>query len=308
LASQLNLILELRRFAEAHLQLPANGHYLTYADLERRFAVWNVYAAPEFSLEAKSWWYPVVGRLKYQGYFNEANARQVGTNLVNKGFDVYVGGVQAYSTLGWFRDPVLNTFVFDSERDLADLLFHELAHQKLFVRGDTDFNEAYATAVAEEGVRRWLKMKGDVAAIAEFEAELQRKAQFLQLIAKARSDLKTLYEAAAPADNCANIPPVVQAQLRSSKQAVFAALREDYARLKESWGGRTDYDGWFKQPLNNARLNTLETYYQLVPAFRAMFQRCGGRLECFYAETEKLAQLDDEDRQKLVAELMQEAR
>jgi predicted aminopeptidase len=305
LERQLRLILELRRFAEQELQFPADDHYLTYADLGRRFAIWNVYAAPEFSLKAKSWWYPIVGRMKYQGYFNEAAARRLGTNLIKKGFDVYVGGVQAYSTLGWFRDPVLNTFVFDPEKELAELLFHELAHQKLFVNGDTEFNEAFATAVAEEGVRRWVRFQGNPADLGEYEAELERKEQFLRIVAQARSDLRTLYEAAAPDSDCDELPPSTQERLRNAKQAVFVALRHEYARLKESWGGRSDYDNWFKQPLNNARLNTLETYYQLVPAFRNLLKRCEGRLERFFAEAEKLADMNSEDRREQLNALLQ---
>lgn len=154
LKHQLALVLQLRRFAEHELKLPANGHYLRYADLQRRFVVWNVYAAPEFSLTPKSWWYPVVGSLDYRGYFSEEKARAHAAELRARGFDTYVGGVTAYSTLGWFRDPVLNTFIHEPEADLADLLFHELAHQRLFIPGDTEFNEAFATAVAEEGTRR----------------------------------------------------------------------------------------------------------------------------------------------------------
>jgi predicted aminopeptidase len=129
--------------------------------LGRRYALWNVYAAPEFSLEAKSWWYPVVGRLKYRGYFSEARARRLAAQLAKKGYDVHVGGVAAYSTLGWFRDPVLNTFIDYDEADLAELIFHELTHQRVFIAGDTEFNEALATTVAEEGARRWLVSRHD---------------------------------------------------------------------------------------------------------------------------------------------------
>src|SRR5262245_58234042 len=166
LRQRLELVLRLREFAERDLGLDANGHYRHYADLRRPFAVWNVYAAPEFSLKAKAWWYPVVGRLEYQGYFDEAKARRYASRLATDGYDVYVGGVPAYSTLGWFRDPVLNTFVFDDDVDLADTLLHELAHQRLFVAGDTDFNEAFATAVAEAGVQRWLRAADDQPALA----------------------------------------------------------------------------------------------------------------------------------------------
>src|SRR5262245_50615476 len=151
LKGKLRVVLQLREFAEKELKLPVDGHYECYADLGRRYVVWNVHGAPEFSLEPKSWWYPVVGRLKYRGYFSEAKAQRYARQLEAEGLDVYVAGVEAYSTLGWFKDPVLNTFLNHDEVDVAETLFHELAHQRLFVRGDTDFDEAFATAVAQEG-------------------------------------------------------------------------------------------------------------------------------------------------------------
>ena len=158
LQRQLRLVLQLREFAERELKLPVDGHYERYVDVGRPFVVWNVQATPEFSLRPRTWWYPIVGRVKYRGFFSEADARAYAATLA--GQDVYVEGVRAYSTLGWFKDPVLNTFVNHEELDLAQLLFHELGHQRLFVSGDTDFNEAFATAVGEEGVRRWLQIAG----------------------------------------------------------------------------------------------------------------------------------------------------
>lgn len=290
LAARLRLALVIRDFAETNLHLPANGHYRSYADLGRPFAVWNVYAAPEFSLEARSWWYPVVGRLKYQGYFHEAQARRLAAQLALRGNDVYIGGVEAYSTLGWFRDPVLNTFVFSDDLDLAELLFHELAHQRLFVRGDTDFNEAFATAVAEEGVRRWLQARGARADLVKYEGRLSRKEQFVALLTQSRERLAALYASAPPAT------PAAQAERRAAKAAVFQHLREDYAALKATWDGRADYDVWFSQPLNNARLNTVETYYGLVPGFRQLLAEHGGRLPDFYRAAERLGRLDAETR------------
>ncbi len=160
LKAKLQLVESLRAFAAKDLKLPVDGHYQKYADVRRRFVVWNVEAAPEFSLEPKSWWYPIVGSLEYRGYFSERGATNYAARLRKKGYDVYVGGVQAYSTLGWFKDPVLNTFIFEPEPDLAEILFHELAHQQVFASGDTDFNEAFATTVGQEGARRWLRAQG----------------------------------------------------------------------------------------------------------------------------------------------------
>src|SRR6266403_163267 len=163
LKNQLELVQKLRAFADKELKLPVDGHYTKYVDVHRPFVVWNVEAAPEFSLEPKSWWYPLVGSLEYRGYFSESGARDYAERLRKRGYDVYVGGATAYSTLGWFKDPILNTFVFESEGDLAETIFHELGHQRVFASGDTDFNEAFATTVGQEGARRWLRLKGDAA-------------------------------------------------------------------------------------------------------------------------------------------------
>jgi len=304
LKERLKLVLRIRQFAEEELRLPANGHYRHYADLGRRFAVWTIYAAPEFSLEAKAWWYPVVGRLEYQGYFDETRARRFAEKLERKGFDVHVGGVEAYSTLGWFRDPVLNTFLFIDDTDLADLLFHELAHQRLFVGGDTDFNEAFATAVADEGVQRWLQVHGDSAEVERHREAVARRQQFLSLASGARARLEKLYGSigSAQCDACARDRtgdgPCRCAEWRRDKAAVFEQLRRDYLETKSRWGGNGEYDGWFSQPLNNALLNTVDTYYALVPAFRRILEGHGGDLGKFYKEAAALGKLKKPERER----------
>ncbi len=311
LKERLKLVLGIRRFAEDELRLPANGHYRHYADLGRRFAVWSVYAAPEFSLEARAWWYPVVGRLEYQGYFDEARARRFAVKLERKGFDVHLGGVEAYSTLGWFRDPVLNTFLFNDDTDLAELLFHELAHQRLFVGGDTDFDEAFATAVADEGVERWLQARGDSAELARHRQAVARRQQFLALVASARARMKQLYASieAAQSGSLARSQTgsgmCACAEWRREKASVFEQLRRDYAETKARWGGSTEYDGWFSQPLNNALLNTVDTYYALVPAFQRMLAAQGGDLGKFYKEAAALGKLKKPERQQRLRELAQ---
>jgi len=294
LKSRLRLVLEIRQFAEKELQLPANGHYLNYADLGRPYAVWNVYAAPEFSLEAKTWWYPFVGSLEYRGYFSEARARRYATKLKAEGLDVHVGGVSAYSTLGWFRDPVLNTFIDDSNGDLAELLFHELAHQKLFVAGDTDFNEAFATAVAEEGLRRWMRLRSDSSATADYEAGARRMKQFVELVSAASAKLETLYTSTSSLTD--ELKPAQIDFLRREKLRITDELRADYQRLRAEWGGRGDYDRWFEQGLNNAQLNTVDTYYSLVPAFRRLLQKHSGELAGFYEEVRALSKLEEKER------------
>jgi predicted aminopeptidase len=299
LREQLELILSLREYAEHELKLKPDGHYTQYADLGRRFVVWNVYAAPEFSLEPKKWWYPVVGSLKYRGFFNEADARACGADLERKGYDVYVGGVDAYSTLGFFKDPVLNTFIHHQPSELAELIFHELSHQRVFAKGDTDFNEAFATTVGEEGARRWMASHADAATRAKYDEALKRKDQFVALVMQGRERLKEIYgEETSHRPRTAIAPgsESLVAAKRARKQEVIQQLRIDYARLKASWGGDSSYDRWFSRSLNNAQLNTVSTYYNMVPALTKLLQQNGGDLEKFYASCKGLAQLTKEQR------------
>lgn len=287
LQEKLRLVLKLREFAAHDLKLPANGHYLRYVELHRRYVVWNVEAAPEFSLKSKSWWYPIVGRQTYRGYFSEAAAQRYAASLARQDLDVSVEGIEAYSTLGWFKDPVLSSFIDHDETELAEIIFHELAHQRLFLSGDTDFNEAFATAVAEEGVRRWLRSRGGGAAVERYEASLRRHRQFLKLIAETRRELESLYGAGKSV-----------VELRQRKADIFEALR---ARLPQHKGERNElpgYDGWFAQPLNNARLNTVATYYDLVPAFQRQLAANGGDLEDFFREIKALAKLPKAERHR----------
>lgn len=300
LKAKFGLILAMREFAEQELKLPVNGHYLRYADLGRNYVVWNVTATPEFSMQPKEWWYPVVGRLAYRGYFVERDARSHAAELARQGFDVDVGGVRAYSTLGWSRDPVLNTFVHEPEIELAELLFHELAHQRLFVSGDTDFNEAFAEAAGEEGTRRWLRAKRGTAEVNEYEAHLRRKTDFTRLVTGAHDRLAALFQHAGtstkPVREAKSLSAEKAAALRAQKQAILDQLKRDYEALKSTWGGRTDYARWFSRPLNNAHLNDVDAYYRLVPAFHLLLREQGGDLEAFYREVAVLAKLPKQER------------
>mgnify|MGYP002632635626 CR=1 FL=1 len=302
LKTQLRLVLAMREFAAQELRLPVNGHYLRYADLGRSNVVWNVTATPEFSMTPKDWWYHVVGRLAYRGYFQEREARQHATELAAQGFDVDVGGVQAYSTLGWSRDPVLNTFVHEPETGLAELLFHELAHQRLFVSGDTDFNEAFAEAVGEEGTRRWLLAKHGDNGVRKYEAYLRRKAEFTRLVTGAHDQLTSLFQAAGTSlkspREVAALSGEELAGLRVRKQAILDQLRRDYETLRAAWGGRTDYQRWFRRPLNIARLNDVDAYYRLVPAFHRLLREQGGDLEAFYQAVRALGKLEKAERHR----------
>jgi predicted aminopeptidase len=309
LEDKLQLVLRMRDFAEKELQLPVNGHYLRYADLQRRFVVWNVHAAPEFSLKPKTWWYPVVGSLKYRGYFSEPHARSYARNLQEQSFDVYVAGVEAYSTLGWFKDPVLNTFIHHEEADLAEILFHELAHQRVFASGDTDFNEAFATAVAEEAVQRWLRAAGNSMAQEKYLAELRRQDEFVRLVMNARQELESLYGQGTAGRNEANQPEMeTKAHKRLEKERIIARLRQDHERLKVKWGGSSAYDKWFSGPLNNAQLNTVATYYYLVPAFHRLRHATGGDLKKFYQEVSRLSKLRKQERHRRLEILLTDSK
>ena len=311
LRNRLQLVTQIRAFADEELKLPADDHYTRYADVGRPFVVWNVHAAPELSFEAKSWWYPLVGRLDYRGYFSEAGAQRYAAELRAEGFEVFVGGVDAYSTLGWFQDPVLNTFVFEEDVELAELLFHELAHQRLFVSGDTDFNEAFATAVAEEGLRRWMLAGNDAAAWQSYENRCRRQDQFIRLLLAARKELEVVYgEQSEEDDGLKDRRPRVQATAdwqRTEKRRVIERLRRDYQALKMEWQGYEGYDGWFEGPLNNAQLNTVANYYELVPAFRRLLALCDGHLERFYREAKALGKLPEKTRHRQLRQMTEQS-
>ena len=285
LKTQLELVLDIREFAKNELYLPVKNQYLSFADLERPFAVWNVYATSEFSLTPKTWCYPVVGCTAYRGYFSKEDARDYSDKLKKQGYDVFMGGVAAYSTLGWFDDPVLSTFVYRSHVNLAALIFHELAHELLYVKDDTTFNESFATAVEQEGLRRWLETKNDLEAFADYKIDYQRRRQFVQLVMKYRKQLESLYarDMSTPTK-------------RDAKASVFDALRDEYRLLKQKWGGYPGYDLWFSHALNNAQMISVSTYYDLVPQFFKLLQHKEYSLKLFYKECQNLAKKTKEER------------
>jgi predicted aminopeptidase len=302
LRERLLLVGTLRSFAEHQLKLPVDGHYRKYADLGRDVVVWNVEAAPEFSMEPKTWWYPIVGSLQYRGYFAKPMATNYAATLKEKGLDVYLAPASAYSTLGWFKDPVLNTFLFDEEYFVAETIFHELGHQRVFARGDTDFNEAFATMVGQESTRRWLRASRSEAVLEQYEAHLRRTKQFVDLVMAARANLETLFgderdEAGKirATDKKKNISPEI---LRKEKSRMIAELRDAYARLRQEWGGRSDYDTWFAKEINNAKLNSVAAYYDLVPGFQHVLSLNGGDLEKFYGAAERLSKMPRKERQQ----------
>lgn len=288
---QLATVLDARRFAVETLLLPENDSYRTYTDLERDYVVWNVIAAPEFSLEPKTWCFPVVGCVAYRGYFSQASAERQAGKLREQGYDVFVGGVPAYSTLGKFDDPVLNTMLRWSDVDLVSTLFHELAHQRLFVKGDTGFNESFATAVAEIGLERWLSARGRAAELDGYRARGALRALLLETAEAAKLDLTALY--------AQNIEDGVK---RARKQQLLDALVARAAEDAERLG--FDGPGWLRPPLNNARLASMTLYRGKLGAFRRILADCDGNIGCFYAEAERLADLPAAERQLRLDDLL----
>ncbi|HTT11106.1 MAG TPA: aminopeptidase [Burkholderiaceae bacterium] len=277
---------KIRAFASEKLGLPDNRSYTEYADLHRPAAVWNVFAAPELSLQLKTWCYPFFGCAGYRGYFDKADAEQLAGELRTEGYEVNVAPVPAYSTLGWFDDPILNTFINQGEAELARLIFHELAHQLLYVKDDTEFNESFATTVERVGVQRWLAAESDATTRDAYAVQEQRRADFLALLREHRDLLAAAYAS-----------PVDDATKRERKRDIFAHLQTAYVRLRtERWGSWGGYDRYFAQPLNNAHLAAIAAYNDLVPNFMALLHAEGDDLPRFYARVRKLAQEDREQR------------
>jgi predicted aminopeptidase len=281
LKQRLCYVLKVREFARKELFLPADRHYLSYVNLGRPYVAWNVYAAPEFSLTPKTWCFPVAGCVAYRAYFSEDAAVGYARKLSEEGYDTDVGGVTAYSTLGWFDDPLLNTMLKFSNTRLAALIFHELAHQKLYVPGDTSFNESFATAVEQEGVRRWHRISRDPQGYEAYWTTFRRKQQLIDLILSYRRHLERLYET-----------DLSENQKRTKKDSIFRELRRCYGELTKSWDGYSGFDGWFNDSLNNAWLASIAAYHEFVPAFSRMLQEENGDLDQFYRECRKLAQMD----------------
>ena len=290
LKAQLSLVERLRDFSVRSLALPDNKSYRRYADLHRDYVVWNVFATPEFSVDPVRWCFPVAGCVAYRGYFHEADARDFGLGLESEGNDVLVGGVPAYSTLGHFADPVLNTMIDWDEAELASLLFHELAHQVAYVKDDTGFNEAFATTVEREGVRRWFADRGDADSLARFEERSRRAVAVADLLAAERATLAALYST-SPHDEA----------LRIRKREELDRLRVRYEQLRAAGEVGGGYAWLFGPMLNNASLLAVATYEACVPALRAILAEAGGDLPLFYARVRELASMDSGTRHRELA-------
>lgn len=290
LARRLTLSQQARDFASTQLQLPENRSYRLYADLGRPFVVWNVFATPEFSLEPELHCFPIAGCVAYRGYYQQGRARGAAALLRQQGLDTYVGGVEAYSTLGWFDDPLLNTMLRWSDERFIAVIFHELAHQQYYLPGDTAFNESFATFVEREGLRQWHAARGETPPASD---DHQRQ-QFIELVLASRERLKQLYASDLP-----------EQAMRAAKQAEFERLRRDYRAMRQQWGGQGRYDAWIESPLNNAKLLPFGLYDQWVPAFAALFEQHRRDWRAFYAAVAALGQLPEADRRARLESLLQ---
>jgi len=279
LRTRLEYVSAARNFASQELGLPDNDSYRSYADVGRPYVVWNVFATDEFSVRPKRWCFPIAGCVVYRGYFKEDSAKKYARRLRLHGSDTAVGGVAAYSTLGHFKDPVLNTMLGWSDVQLASTLFHELAHQVVYVPGDSEFNEAFATVVEEAGLQRWLASRARLNELEAWNEQRERNAQFVALLLQTRERLDALYQSDLPDD-----------QKRDRKQYEFGMLKLQYSQLKTGqWEGYRGYDAWFSRTLNNAHLVSAATYYGCVPGLRNLLQSVAGDLPTFYDKARELA-------------------
>jgi len=317
LRRRLELAARLRAFAAHRLGLPDNRSYTRYTELRRTSAVWNVFAAPPLSLTLHTWCYPVVGCAGYRGYFDQEAAQDLARTLSAQGLDAYVAPVPAYSTLGWLPDPLLSTFINWPEPELARLIFHELAHQVVFVRDDTRFNESFATAVERAGLERWVAERGDAQLDRQYAQYRVRHEDLLRLVEQTRAELQALYTEApaAPSDAASGAtteaPVAGQAAAAdparlARKQEILERLPQRYQAIRDArWEGNHGYDAYFLAPWNNARIGAMAAYNDDVPAFEALLRREGGDLPRFFDAVKALARLDGGARRAALAALLE---
>lgn len=274
-----------RHFAFTQLGLPDNGSYRTYAALDRPYVAWNVVATPEFSLQPVQSCFPFAGCLPYRGFFRESAAREHAAWMASEGHDVFLGPVAAYSTLGWFSDPLLSSMLRSDQSRTVRVMFHELAHQKVYVPDDPDFNEAFAEFVGREGWLEWAQSEGDGQARLRAEQAAERERQLVELMLLARDRLGALYGM-----------DLAENEMRARKRAVFRTLQGCYEELKSAWGGYEGYDAWVQEDLNNAKLAATATYFRLVDRFAALFAMSDRDWPEFHRRVGALAALDPAQR------------
>jgi len=282
---------QIRRYAIQELKLPDNGSYTNFTNIKRPYVLWNVVATPELSLKPMQWCFPVAGCVNYRGYYSKQEAQAYAGQLRKQGHDVEVGGVSAYSTLGWFSDPLVSTFINYPDAELARLIFHELAHQVVYVQGDSKFNESFASAVEQAGVEGWLERFGNQTMVDAFDRYSMRKKDFMALLVRYRGELERTYAGDGSVD-----------EKRAGKARLFMALKDDYQVLKANWGGYAGYDRFFAEPLSNAHLASIATYNDFVPAFRALLRR-ERNWPAFYKAVNRIAALNKTERHRVLEKL-----
>jgi predicted aminopeptidase len=284
---------QIRKFAVQELDLPDNGSYTRYAELNRPYVVWNVIATPELSMKPVQWCFPIAGCVDYRGYYRKEDAQRFAQELRGQGYEVRVSGVPAYSTLGWFNDPVLSTFIAYPEAEVARMLFHELAHQVAYAPGDTPFNESFATTVESIGVEQWLDKHGNPDSRERYREFRQRKRDFIDLLTQHRQRLEEVFATDISDD-----------EKRNQKALVITSLKQAYHQIKdEKWGGYSGYDQWFNEPITNAHFVLVATYEELVPAFQALHAKSGS-MKKFYANVQAMAKQDKARRRERLALLL----
>lgn len=281
---------EARRFATERLALPDNDSYKSYVSLDRPYVLWSLFAAPALSLEPMQWCYPIVGCVPYRGYFSEDAAKKLKAKLERENLDVHISGVAAYSTLGWFADPLTSAMFRHGDAQLAHFIFHELSHQQLYFSGDANFNEAFAEAVAEAGVSLWYQSQNDKDRLEKYRKDLQFKTEFIDLLIATRDRLKALYANA-----------ISDGEKFGRKHAILKSLTSKYAGLKERWQGYSDFDRWFDQPVNNARLVAISVYRDDVAAFKHLLKSCDENFPKFYETAKRLEKIPVAERRKILA-------
>lgn len=286
---KLTLISEIRNFAIEELKLPDNKSYLSYVDIHREFVVWNIIATPELSLEPVQWCYPIAGCLNYRGFFDKDVAVSQANMLREDGYDVFIGGVSAYSTLGWFDDPVLNTMLKKDLNYLIKVIFHELAHQKIYIRNDTEFNEAFAETVAITGTRKWLSKYRSKSELEEFDRKQKAEDKFVSIVLKAREELEKIYNS--------GLPDQLKLQI---KTRILADMREDYESTWTNHDYETNYDEWFGDDINNAKISAVVTYRNLIAGFIRLLEYTGYNFDSFYRLVNSMEQCSITERRTIL--------
>ena len=281
----LKKIVHIRNFASSDLRLPDNASYTTYVELERDYVTWAVFASDEFSLQAKTWCFWIVGCVPYRGYFDETKAQQFASQLKQEGLEVYIASVPAYSTLGWFSDPILSSMLHQGEIAAAEYVFHELAHQQLYIKDDADFNEAFATAVGQLGIAAWLSQHSQSEQLNKYEDRVKLKEEIYQHVDQLRVKLETVYSSPL------SIPEKI-----NHKKSAYAEFKHNVLAVLNKSNNHVAYEKWIFSNLNNAKLNALSTYQSLVPAFIQLFERCDREFQAFYVAVEQLRRVSKSER------------